>query len=800
MTMIRLSFLLSFVFGAAFAFGQTPAKYEVRDIEVSGNVHTDDGAIRLLSGISIGDSIVLPSDEVRKAIQRLWKQGIFKDIKIINAKQEPGAVWLIIEVVEAPRLGRFELHGVKKRDVEPLADLIRFNDRASFSDSRERATLDIIKNYYQEKGYWNVETKVEKITDPDYPHVYDVHLTVSHDAEKSRITTVEMEGLEHVPMRKAKKILEHTRERKWYNPTLRTRFIEGLYEEDKKALKAYLDGKGLRDAQVVFDSVYQHAPKELTVKLTMEVGNPYYVRNIEWKGNSLYTTETLDSVFGIKAGDIYDRSLMDRRLFYDPIHGDISALYMNKGYLFFQAQLVETLVEDSVVDVEIRLLEGRQAIVDRIILKGNVKTNDHVLLREIRSKPGDVFDRSAIIRSQQALAQLGMFDPEQMDVRPIPHPETGKVDLEYIVKEVIVDRFNLSGTWAPGNNPIGTASLNFKNFSMRNLFKKWDPWPMGDGQQLDISYQSAGQDYHAFSIGFTEPWVGGKKPRSLSAGMYYSYRADEEDGTLQLYGASAGYANRLKWPDDFAFLQQQFSYQRYILNDFDLFNITNGNADNVSYKLTLGRNNTRSRIYPRRGSVIKVSGMTGATNLDPASWHEYYKLKFSGTWYTPIDNKQKLILNTRVGFGYLGSFGNDPREVPFDRFFLGGSGFNVNTLEAREFIGLRGYEEADISTTDGDPVIAKYSMELRYPLILHSRMSIYGLAFAEAGNTWSDIGSFNPFDVKRSAGIGARLYLPNFGMFGIDYGWGFDNLENNLNFSPGSAIPTFTIGFNIGQL
>ena len=578
--------------------------------------------------------------------------------------------------------------------------------------------------------------------------------------------------------------------------------------------------------------------KRIGIDITIAEGNKYYFRNVNWVGNSKYTTKVLSEVFGIKKGDIYDQSQLDQKLFSNPNGNDISSLYMDEGYLFFNVSPIETMVNGDSIDLEMRIYEGKQAIINKVTIVGNTKTNDRVILREIRTKPGQLFRRSDVIRSQRELSQLGYFDPEKMNVVPTPNQATGTVDIEYTVEEKPSDQIELSGGYG-GGRVVGTLGISFNNFSGRNFFKKnaWRPLPSGDGQRLSVRAQSNGLYFQSYNLSFTEPWLGGKKPNSLSVTGYYSVQSNGQkrnitkEGvtlpnplrqSLDIFGVSVGLGKRLKRPDDYFTLYQELNYQYYTLNNFNsIFSFSKGYSNNIYYKLTLQRNNIDKPIFETRGSQIAWTGQwtppyslfnnkdyssSSMTDQERYKFVEYQKYKFTTTFYTPITNKRgvdgkearNLILRTSAGFGFLTSYNSKAGISPFERFYLGGSGLTGFALDGREIIALRGYDDQSLSPQTGAAYIAKYSAELRYPITLNPQATIYVLGFAEAGNSWSKAKDFNPFKVNRSAGVGVRVFLPMFGLLGFDYGWRLDDVPSNLGMQKGQFH--FTIGAAIGEL
>ena len=574
-------------------------------------------------------------------------------------------------------------------------------------------------------------------------------------------------------------------------------------------------------------------------------GNPYYIRNIKWSGNQKYSSGLLDTILGIKKGDLYNQTSLETKLFMNPNGTDISSIYMDDGYLFFQVTPIEKKIENDSVDLEIKIYEGKQARIKKVIVTGNTKTSDHVILRDMYTHPGDLFSRDAIIRTQRQLAQNGYFDPEKLGVNPMPNPTDGTVDIEYVVEERPNDQIELSGGW--GNNSlVGTLGLTFNNFSARKLFKKgsWSPLPSGDGQRLSIRAQSSGYFFQSYNMSFTEPWLGGKKPNSFTVSAYHSLQSydrkfitdslDAEGNkainpdrrVIKITGVSVGLGKRLKWPDDYFSVYYEAGYQYYDLNNFgNVFSFSEGYVNNPYVLWRISRNSIDQPLYPRSGSSISLSLKTSVypysrindfddhsllTDQEKYKYLQYNKFKFTSSWFTPISKDKKLVVNARLGFGLLNGWNKNLGAPPFERFYLGGSGLSGFNLDGREIIALRGYDEQTISSNTGDRLISKYTLELRYPVSLNPSATIYLLSFLEGGNSWNDYKKYNPFQVKRSAGFGVRIFLPMFGLLGLDYGFGFDPLD------PGAAGEVnhnaqiqskgyrgqfhFTIGMNIGEL
>ncbi|MBI4946424.1 MAG: outer membrane protein assembly factor BamA [Bacteroidetes bacterium] len=808
-----------------------PIEYEIGGVTISGSGTLDQNVLLSISGLIVGDKIKIPGDAISTAIKNLWKEGFFEDLKIISTKIQGKNIFLEIQVKERPRLSKFSFKGVKNHEADDLRDKLKLNRGKVVTENLLINSKNEVLDHFVKKGYLNAKVLVTQKKDSSL--LNSVILFISVDkGKKVRIRQIDFHGNTELKDRKLRHLMKDTKQKKWYSIFTSAEFIESDFEKDKNKVVEKYQSHGYRDAKIIRDTVYKVSEDRLAIDIYVSEGKKYYFRNISWVGNSKYSSKDLDKVLSIKKGDIYNQSVLESRLFMNPNGTDISSLYMDDGYLFFQATPVEVLVETDSIDMEIRIYEGKQATINKVTVKGNTKTNDHVIMREIRTRPGQLFKRSDIIRSQRELSMLGYFNAEKLGVTPTPHPENGTVDIEYEVEEKSSDQLELSGGFGM-NRVIGTLGVSFNNFSARNMFKSsaWQPLPSGDGQRLSIRAQSNGSYYQSFNMSFVEPWLGGKKPNSFSITPYYNIitngrpKSDIGHGSLHIFGTSVGLGRRKKIPDDFFSEQWEMNYQYYALNNYQsVFAFTNGYANNINLKYTLSRNSVDDLTYPKSGSNITFSGQitppwsyrpfsyiigtqnldySEATTQDKYKWLEYYKLKFTSAWYTRLAGK--LVLYTKLGYGFLGYYNKAVGLTPFERFYLGGSGLTgYNPLDGREIISLRGYDDGQVfsfqqpQNNPGAASILKYTMELRYPISLNPSATIYGLAFTEAGNSWGSIKEFNPFDVKRSAGVGLRFFLPMFGLLGFDYGWRFDDIP----FKPSMQKSQFhfTIGYNLGEL
>lgn len=813
-------------------------EYEIGGVTVTGADHLDQGVIVLLSGLAIGDKVTVPGDKFSTAIENLWKQGLFEDIQITATRIQGKNIFVNIDVLERPRLSKFALRGITKSEADDIREKIRLIKGKVVTDALISSTKSKIKDFFVNKAYLDVKVDIQKEKDPKLDNNVILNITVTK-GNKIRIKNINIVGNTSIKTWKLRRTFKETKQRRWWNPFNSGKLDEDNYEKDKKFLIAKYNEKGFRDAKITKDTTYRVGPKRMNVDITISEGHKYYFHNINWIGNSKYSTKTLNEVLAIKKGDVYDQSQLDAKLNMNPNGNDISSLYMDDGYLFFNVSPVEIMVTNDSIDIEMRIYEGKQATINKVTIVGNVKTNDHVILREIRTKPGQLFRRSDIIRTQRELSQLGYFDPQKMNVTPTPNPANGTVDIEYTVEEKPSDQIELSGGYGAGR-VVGTLGVTFNNFSGRNFFKKdsWRPLPSGDGQRLSIRAQTNGLFFQSYNISFTEPWLGGKKPNSLSVTAYYSIQSNglkkmitNNNGekivnplreSLNIAGVSVGLGKRLKWPDDYFTLYQEVDYQYYTLNNFNsIFSFSKGYSNNIYYKASLQRNSVDKPIFETRGSQLALTGQWTPpyslfNNIDYSSstltdqqrfkFVEYQKYKFTSHFYTSLTNKhgpegkeaRNLVLRTSVGFGFLTSYNSLVGESPFERFYLGGSGLTGYALDGREIIALRGYDDQSLSAAHGSAFITKYSAELRFPVTLNPQATIFVLGFVEAGNSWTRAKEFDPFNVYRSTGLGIRVFLPMFGLLGFDYGWRLDDVPSRPGMQKGQFH--FTIGASIGEL
>ncbi|MCB0804770.1 MAG: BamA/TamA family outer membrane protein [Bacteroidales bacterium] len=819
-----------------------PKMYEIGGITVTGVKYLDNSALVMLSGLSVGDRINIPGEEVSRAIKNLWDQGLFENVSISATRVQGDIIFLNIDLAERPRMSAYSFEGIKRSEAENVRDEIRLASGDVVTDNLLIRTTNSIKKYYTEKGYLDAEIDIKQVEDTLRKN--HVRLVIDIDKkEKVKIKSINVYGNETFDNARVKKFMKETKEKGAFQPfenlevlifnlvkdavTLRfkdmaedsrdylnenvklrifksSKFIRSNYKADKIALINKYNESGYRDAIIVKDSVYRNPDNTVSIDLHVKEGDRYYFRNISWVGNTKYTDEFLTRVLRIEKGDVYNWDLLNSNLTFNMNEDDVSSLYMNDGYLFFQANPVEVAVENDSIDLEIRIYEGKQATIKRVGVKGNTRTNDHVVIREMHTRPGQLFSRSDIIRTTRELAQLRYFNAETINPDVQPNPAEGTVDINYQVEETSSDQIELSGGWGYGR-VIGTLGVSFNNFSLRNVFngKAWRPVPMGDGQKLSLRVQSYGAGYISYSASFTEPWLGGKKPNALSVSYYHSLfsngvpKDDPDRQSFVINGVTIGLGKRLTWPDDYFQLYVAANFQRYDLKNYVSvfsFGTGTGSYNNFSMNFTLSRNSIDAPIYPRSGSLVSLSldvtppysafsdrnfGML--TESEKYKWIEYHKWGFQTSYFTPI--VENLVVMARAKYGFLGYFNDDIGMTPFERYYLGGDGLSgYNNLDGREIVGMRGYGNQTLtpnywrSTNTGGTIYSKYTFEVRYPLSLNPNATIFVASFLEAGNSWLTFDKFNPFNVYRSAGFGVRVFLPMFGILGLDWGYGFDNV------------------------
>ena len=836
-----------------------PKTYEIAGVTVEGTKYVDANVLAMLSGLKTGTEITIPGDDISTAIRKIWDQGMFEDVAINATNIVADKIFLQIVVQERPRVSKFSFNGIKKSEADDIRNKINLSRGDIATSHLETKTRRIIEDFYADKGYYNAIVEIEQVPDTTRDNSVDLVINVDK-GKKVKIGKINLIGNDNLSDAQIFSAMKETKQKGVFNPldplgpmvvnavadalTLKplraitdveeyfyenyrprifksSKFLESNYEDDKQNIIAKYNAKGYRDAIIVRDSVYHLEDGNIGIDLEIDEGNLYHYRSINWTGNTKYTSETLNAVLGIKPGDVYNKELLNTNLTYSETTMDVSSLYMDDGYLFFRVDPVEVQVDNDSIDLEIRLNEGKQARISNVSLKGNTKTNDFVVLREVYSRPGQLFSRSDVTRTVRELATLGFFNQESIfpDVKPNYNDNT--VDIDYKVEETSADQVSFSAGWGY-NMLILQAGLAFNNFSLRNVFNKdaWKPIPGGDGQKLSLNVSTYGTRYIYYAASFTEPWLGGRKPNSFTTSVYQSFysngykRTDENFGYFRMSGVSTGLGRRMTWPDDYFTLYQGVSFINYRLKNYASvlnFGSGNGNFNMFSYTFTVGRNSVSQPLYPRSGSEVQLSlEITPPYSLfnkkdygslsedEKYKWIEMHKWQFKAAWYSEL--YEKLVLMTRVRFGYLGFYNEDIGPTPFHRFYLGGDGLGSYNFDSREIIGMRGYKNESLtpgsgSTTYGGNIFTKYTMELRYPLSLNPSATIYAMGFLEAGNCWLGFENFNPFKVYRSAGIGARIYLPMFGLLGLDWGYGFDAVPgqsdangSQFHFSIGGSI------------
>ena len=848
-----------------------PQEYEIGGIVVEGAKFVDGSMLSMIAGLRVGDKVKVPGDDFSTAVKKIWDQGMFEDVAINATDFVGNKVFLQIVIKERPRVSKFSFKGIKKSEADEIRNKINLSRGDIATDHLLTKTRRIIEDYYYDKGYLNVNIDIEQTADTARESYIDMRINIDK-GPKVRIGQINVYGNENMSDGQILAAMKETKQRGHFDPltplgplvvntvanvvTLKplkaitgveeyfydnyrprifkaSRYLESNFKDDEQKIIEKYNAKGYRDAIIVRDSVYKIDDRNVGIDLVIDEGDKYYYRDISWTGNTKYTAETLNSVLGIKKGDVYNKELLTKNLTYSETSLDISSLYMDDGYLFFRVDPVEVCVENDSIDLEIRLHEGKQARISNVTLKGNTKTFDHVVLREIYTRPGQLFSRSDVTRSIRELATLGFFNQESINPDVKPNYVDNTVDIEYSVEEAAADQVRFSAGYGY-QMLILQAGLQFSNFSMRNLFNKsaWKPIPVGDGQKLGINVTTYGSRFINYGISFTEPWLGGRKPNSLSVSLYQSFYSNGQDrkilvdgkkeknpnfGWFQMTGFTMGLGRRLTWPDDYFSVYQGINLMRYNLNKYKpaYFEIGDGNGkfNLISYNFVLSRNSVSQPLYPRNGSEFQLGleitppyslftnkNYTGLSDNEKYKWIEMHKWTFKAVWYSELYDK--LVLMTRVRFGYLGHYNSQIGPTPFHRFYLGGDGLSNVSMDSRELIGMRGYKNESLTPghynstgMGGGDMFSKYTLELRYPLSLNPQATIYALTFLEAGNCWLGFKDFNPFDVKRSAGVGVRIYLPMFGLLGLDWGYGFDDVygttgENGsqFHFSIGGSI------------
>ena len=818
---------------SGFVKGKT---YKLDSVSVSGIKTFNEQTVISYSGLNIGEKIKVPGEKISAMINKLWALELFSDINVFVTKVNNNNISLELEIVELPTLTNVKINGLKKSKIDVIIKDTDLVEGKKLSESFLTNTKNYIINKYQKEGFLDTKVSLNTIKDTVGTNSYKMVVNVDR-GPRIKIRDVNFKGNEIFKQAKLKSKLKNTKSKNPIRFWKRSKYIVNDFKEDLVGLIDFYKEQGYRDARLLLDTVIRNEKESKSISLNLEIeeGNKYYFGDINFIGNAVYSNDVLQQILGLKKGDVYNGVVLKKRIAdtSKPDGNDITNLYQNNGYLFSNINAVEVSAVEDTINFEIRITEGKLANFNKIVVEGNTKTNDHVIYRELRTKPGELYSKDKLVRTVREVGQLGFFDAEQINPQmENVDPNSGTIDVRFDLVESGASQIELQGGYGQGGF-IGTLGLSFNNFSMRNILDKtkYKPLPMGDGQTLALRLQ-ASQFYNTYSFSFSEPWLGGQQPVQFSTSLQHTiqYRYDfftglaDKSQSFQISGATIGLAKRLRIPDDFFQLSQAVSFQYYNLKNYytGLFTFGDGQANNLSYTINLTRNNTRiNPIFPTGGSTFSISakltppyslfskkdfsnlgvltefqdenGNPDLAKIDQEKfrWLEFYKIKFNGTWYTPI--YEKLILKTQADFGFLGAYNLARGNIPFERFFLGGDGMINYALDGRETIALRGYPNQSLSSTDGSVIFNKFSLELRYPITLKPSASIYALTFLEAGNGYSSFREFDPFRSKRSAGAGVRIFMPAFGLLGIDFGYGFDNVNSNLT-TPNGWETHFVIG------
>lgn len=829
-------------------YSRTPRQVVIKSLTVDGFPNYDSNMLIRLSGLNVGEIISIPGEEITKAIKRYWKNGFFSDVAIRVDSIISDSAYLHIQLTPRPRISKINYNGVKKGERDDLKEKLGLVvDNQLTPNMLDRANI-LAKRYFDDKGFKNAEIEIVQHNDPTAPNKIIVDVNVRKNG-KILIRKINLYGNTVIPERKlkgnilSKGVLKTIREKKGFHNWFRShKFSDSKYKEAKENLQNYYAELGYRDAIIVADTVETVDDKHVDINMRVEEGEKYYLRNVEWVGNTVYTTDYLSSLFAMKKGDVYNQKLLAGRISND--EDAVGNLYYNNGYVFFRIDPVEVNIVGDSIDLEMRIEEGPQARISHVKITGNDRVYENVVRRELRNKPGDLFSKEALERSFREIGSMGHFNPENIDYKIEPDAANGTVDLGWGLEPKSNDQIEFSLGYGQ-TGVIGRIGLKFANFSLANLFKKGGMrrgiMPQGNGETFSISGQTNGTYYQQYSISYVNPWFGGKRPNTFSFNAFYSKQTDisdryynsayydnyynnyyggygygygygygnyenyyDPDKYQQVFGVSVGWGKRLRWPDDYFQFTAELSYIRYMMKNWNYFSLmTNGNCNNLTLRFTLSRNSTDNMIYPRRGSEVQMSVAltppyslwdgkdyahlaqnTGSSTYqrelqEKYSWVEYHKWKFKARTFTALSGHNKcFVLMTRAEIGLLGSY-NKHKPSPFENYYMGGDGTSgYSSSYSTETIGLRGYDNGSI-TPSGNMgyAYARFSVELRYPFMLGSSTNIFGLVFAEGGNCWSDIGGFNPFNLKKSVGVGARIFLPMVGLLGVDWAYGFDSVN-----------------------
>ena len=790
--------------------------YYIRDINIHGVQYLNSDILKSSAGLIAGDSIYLPSNFIANAISRLWSQRFFSDVKI-GAEIEGDSLDLEVFLKERPRVNNWDFEGISKGKKKDLLEKLKLKRGSELSDYIIDKNKKLIKAYWSEKAFRNTEVDVRIDNDTLRPGQAVTVTFLIDRKERVKIGRINFLGNEQFKDKRLRRTFKKTHQ-KSINIFRGAKLNENDYEEDKDLLIDFYNSRGYRNATIVRDSIYPINDKRLGIDLEVSEGNKYYIRNVSWVGNSVYETNDLQQMFGVSKGDTYDKKSMHKRLGIgketDPEAMSVSSLYQNNGYLMSQIEPAETIIGPDSIDIEVKVFEGKQFQINEVGITGNQRVDDEVIRRELRTFPGELYDRSLLMQTIRTLGSMGHFNPEAImpDIKPVSNE---LVNVNWPLEEQASDQFNIAGGWGSGTF-VGSVGITLNNLSVRNFFKKgaWRPYPMGQNQRLSISAQTNGTYYKAFAISFTDPWMGGRKPNSFTISAHYSdennayYAWQKGTRYFRTAGVAAGLGKRLDWPDPYFTFYAEASYERYMLKDWNTFVLKNGAANLLSIRLVLGRNSVDQPIYPRRGSDFSVSVQltppyslwdgkdyksTALSEQERYNWIEFHKWMLKGQWFTPLTRNGNLVLMARAEMGYLGHY-NKNKVSPFERFEVGGDGMTGYNMYGIDIISMRGYDDGALDPVGSNYSCAynKYTMELRYPLLLKGQTNIYVLGFLEGGNGFTSWKEFSPFKIKRSAGIGVRLFLPVVGMVGVDWGWGFDPAAGQTKRS-GSHIH-FTMG------
>jgi outer membrane protein insertion porin family len=787
-----------------------PKKYEIGGIEFEGAINSDEEALKAVSGLRVGEVITIPGQQINEAITTLWDLNLFVDVEVFVDRLLGEVAFLRIKVEERPRYARHNYTSVKKKYHDDMNDIVkRYLSKGSIvTDNTLNNIQNGIQRLFADKGYLDAEVKIKTLPDPVLKDAVQLQIDVKRN-DRVKIKDIRFTGNDNIKSRKLRGKMKNTRKKS--RLFAKSSLYKKEYEEDKEAIVDYYNSEGYRDMKILGDSIWRNEDGHLIIKIDLFEGQQYYFRSIDWKGNTLYSDQVLTNVLAIEKGDVYDLDKLNERLTFSMDGRDVSALYMDDGYLFFRVDPVEVAIDKDSIDIQMRIFEGPQATIERVKISGNDRTHEHVIRRELRTLPGKKFSRSDIIRSQREITNLGYFDPEQLGINTPVNPERYTVDIEYDLTERPSDQLELSAGWGGFSGLILTLGVTFNNFSMRNISdgSAWKPVPVGDGQRLSLRAQTNGRFFQSYNASFTEPWLGGKRPTSLNVGGAYTRinrldQAFESQGYLSIARAFAGVGTRLRWPDDNFLVNATLSYENYFLNNypnqfrFNGVNVSNGTYNNVALELKIARTSINEPIFPTRGSEVSLtakltppySALRSNDYYDDISiqdrfrWVEYHKWRLDVDWYQTMVGKLVFRANAKVGI--LGYYNQRVGLSPFERYLVGGNGLNNQQIGIAgvDIISSRGYDIQDLEVNQGAgatlrtagtaTVFNKFTMELRYPVSLNPSATIFVLGFVQGVNAWDGLDNYNPFELRRSAGLGLRVFLPMFGLLGFDYGLGFD--------------------------